>query len=96
MCFQLFSGGDGDASGVGSGEAAEWSFGFLGFGSVCREAFFRVDGGGPDFSSDVFYFSGGRAKLLILHGDSDECAFGPPSWFRRWRDVGRRRSFLCW
>ena len=73
-CFQLFFGGDGGASGVGFGVAAAWSFCFLGFAGG-SEAVSRADGGGAAFSSDVFYFSGCRAKLLVLYGDSDEVFF---------------------
>jgi len=57
-CFQLFFGGDGGASGVGSGEAAAWSFCLPGFGSDGREALFRADGGGVGVSSDVVYIFG--------------------------------------
>ncbi|KAG2633187.1 hypothetical protein PVAP13_2NG274000 [Panicum virgatum] len=71
-CLQLFSGGDGGASGVGSGVAAAWSFCFLGFASDSPEAIFRADGGGAAFNSDVFYISGGQVKLLVLCGDSGE------------------------
>ena len=74
-CFQLFSGDDGGASGVGFGVAAAWSFCFLGFASGGPEAVSRADGGGAAFSSDVFYFSGCRVKLLVFHGDSDEVFF---------------------
>jgi len=75
-CFQLFFCGDGGASGVGSGVAAAWSFCLPGFGSDGREALFRADGGGAGVSSDVVYISGGRVKLLVLRGDSDEMVFG--------------------
>jgi len=53
-CFQLFSGDDGGASGVGSGVAAAWSFCLLGFGTDGGRIKLLVLRGDSVFSGDYF------------------------------------------
>ena len=68
-CFQLFSGDDGGASGVGSGVAAAWSFCLLGFGT---------DGGRISFwSSEAIPSSLGI--ILFLFVSSSTTAVSSPA-----------------